>query len=224
MKRFGIGGKKDKGDEGNEESNRNRLFSRSSKPKTSSPAPASSNPYSAPQSTGGNPYAAPPQNGGNPYAAAPKTASSNPYAQSSKQELGGYGSQEIRRTPSSSTQPPAYDPTGYGGGSGGSSRYNNPGEFGAPRGYGGDRFGDSGSKASSIATGGYGGLGRTNSQETMGTEAGRDALFGGAKERYQQRQQQGTLPPEEDPNRGFGGSSGGFNEGYGNHQDRQLTV
>lgn len=63
----------------------------------------------------------------------------------------------------------------------------------------------------------------------MGTQAGRDALFGGAKERYEQKHaqaQQGGLPPDEDPARGYGsgGATGVPDLGYGTYQERVLTV
>jgi hypothetical protein len=64
-----------------------------------------------------------------------------------------------------------------------------------------------------------GGLGRTNSNETMETDAGRQALFGDAKERAEQRQQ-ASAPPYE-YNAGQDGGEGGS---YGAYGDRQLTA
>lgn len=99
------------------------------------------------------------------------------------------------------------------------------GAYGAQRGYGADRYGSNEAGPSVSAPGGYGGLGRSPSQETMSTQAGKDALFGGARERYEQRQAETSLPPEEDPARGYGASGSGVPDmGYGTYQDRQLTV
>ena len=64
-----------------------------------------------------------------------------------------------------------------------------------------------------------GGLGRTNSNETMETDAGRQALFGDAKERAEQRQQ-GSAPSYEYN----AGQDGGEERSYGAYGDRQLTA
>lgn len=117
------------------------------------------------------------------------------------------------------------------GGSGaekyGVDRYGNQGGYGADK-YGGDRYGggQATSTGSRYGPGGYGGLGRTNSNDTTTTD-NRDALFGGAKERVQQKQQQsfGHPPPYEENVDGQSGAYGDSgNQGYGAYQDRQLTA
>lgn len=75
------------------------------------------------------------------------------------------------------------------------------------------------------ARGAMGGLGRTNSNETTTTEDNRNALFGGAKERYAQK---GALPPTNGrPGGGYSADSGtsGTQGGYGAYgEERQLTA
>jgi len=225
---MGLFGKKDKDKDKTEEATRTSLFAKSKKP---SQAPAASNPYAVQQQTP-DPYASTPNYG---ISGTSVNRSQQPPPQQQQQRGGG---------------PPAYDgndngafgkdkspvpPGGYNG-----SKFQSPDAFGQQqRGYGGgDAYGTNGGPSTSQRPGGYGGLGRSNSQDTMATDAGREALFGGAKERLQQRQAQDTiqtsLPPEEDPNRGYGGgggygsSSGGYgssNGGYGEYNpDRQLTA
>lgn len=230
MKKFGIG-KKDKSSE--DDPNRSRLFGKS-RSKAESPAPASTNPYAVQQSSSTpDPYVQSSQSYGQSRAngglAAPSGGS-------------GYGPSRSLSTNSQDphAQPPPY--TGGGGYSGDRSRNDKSpvpsGGYGAPRygntgygnqsGYGGDKFGTStANDAHSIVSsrpGGYGGMGLSGSQETLDTQSGRDALFGGAKERLAKQEQSAGLPPEEDPARGYDGGAGAMDMGYGTYQDRQLTA
>jgi len=218
---MGLFGKKDKDKDKSEEATRTSLFAKSKKP---SQAPAASNPYAVQQSTP-DPYASTPNYG-------ISGTSVNRSQQQPPQQRGG----------PSNGGPPAYDgnsafskdksPVPAGGYNG--NKFQSPDAFGQQqRGYGGgDAYGTNGGPSTSQRPGGYGGLGRSNSQDTMATDAGREALFGGAKERIQQRQAQDMvqtgLPPEEDPNRGYGGGGGhgsSSSGGYGQYgADRQLTA
>lgn len=173
MKKFGFGKKAD----GDEEHSR-FSFGRSSK--TSSPAPAVSNPYAqqAPIDTyskdNNNP--APSNNHGTPQNS---SFSNRPGATQSSSMNAGYGA----------------DRYGSGGGYG-ASRYDasNPGS-------GADyKYGESG----------YGRVGGRASNETS-TEENREALFGGAKDRYIQR------GPPAGNDRPVGDYTGGYGE------DRKLT-
>lgn len=234
---FGIG-KKDKGDD--LDSQKKSLFGSRSKSssKVPSPAPSSANPYAAPppQSGGSNPYANQ-SSTSNPYA---NQGSSNPYAtQGGKSDPYAPKSQtNLSQPPTSSLgnltlngseaggPPPSYSgpgqysrdkspvpPGGYGGGA---PRPQNGGGYGQSgygqaAGYGENPYGNGGASSSSRGAGGYGGLGRSNSQETMGTDAGRNALFGDAPKRQAQQQQQ-QAPPEESKDTSYG-NSGGFSSG-----------
>ena len=240
MKKLGLGRKKDGDDE---DSNRSALFGGR---KNKSPAPpASSNPYAvntpadiynqakakagvpgyvnrqpspAPPSAQKGGYGAPPpaqQGGGGSEGkngGYPDDKKSNPYG--SEKKSGGYGGMgEGSRN----------------GGGYGADRY------GAQSGYGGDRYGSGGPQSeaggSRYGPGGYGGLGRTASNAVDTTDDNRDALFGGAKERVQQKTQQqmgyGPPPPYEDGESGEqqpGGYGGNSGPGYGAYGDRQLTA
>ncbi|KAE8149759.1 hypothetical protein BDV25DRAFT_155695 [Aspergillus avenaceus] len=90
-------------------------------------------------------------------------------------------------------------------------------------GYGSDRFGGGGPApaASRYGPGGYGGLGPADPNDAG--DAGRDALFGGARERAQQQQPQGGPPPpysEGSPS--YGGGSNSYNTST--YQERHLTA
>lgn len=201
MGKFGLG-KKDDG----EDSNRLALFggrkSKSPNPQTTNPyanLPSTSDAYSSAKAKAGVPgYAqkapspAPPQQGG--YG-----GMNGGYSDDKKESYGDMG----RNTPRN-------------GGGYGSEKY------GIHGGYGADKYsgtGDSQSGAGGLRPGGYGGMGRTPS---YATEDGRDALFGGAKERVEGRATQqmgyGQPPPYED---GQPPDSGPSYEAYG---DRQLTA
>lgn len=205
------------------------LFGKSGAKLTKS-APPSQNPYAVP-APANDPYAA---RGSNPYAT--QASLNDPYApsqssltqpptsslgsQSLKSEVGDYrGSQQPNRYEKSPVPP-----GGYGGGP---PRYQSAGSYGQDGGYGGDAYGN-GPPQYSSRQGGYGGMGRQNSQDTMTTEAGRNALFGDAPSRAAQHQAAAQQY-------GNGGDSsyantGGYNAsdlhgGYGAPQpDRELTA
>lgn len=126
-----------------------------------------------------------------------------------------YGGSSMRGSP-----PPAY----------GADRYSN-----APSTYGGSQgqrqqnpYGGASQAGPSRGAGGYGGLGRVNSNDTLSTQAGKDALFGDARERAQKK--------ETEQNNGFPGDnkqpSGEYyatgtpaaGPSYGAYQDRNLTA
>ena len=106
-------------------------------------------------------------------------------------------------------------------------------KYGAQGGYGADRYGSGGGGGgggppppSKYGAGGYGGLGRAPS--TADTDDGRDALFGGARDRVQKRS---------DPQKGYGQPPPPYEEGdefntgrdpnepqYEAYGDRQLTA
>lgn len=103
---------------------------------------------------------------------------------------------------------------GYDSGRYGAEKYSNQGGYGGGNPYGQQR--------ESTRPGGYGGLGRTQSLETTDTDDNRDLLFGGAGDRFQQKQQ--SRPPP------YGEAQSG-QDGYSNQQsygaygaDRQLTA
>ncbi|GKT42227.1 protein transport protein SEC9 [Colletotrichum spaethianum] len=194
MKKFGFG--KKGGDDGDDAS-RSALFGRKSK----SPAQGNDNPY-AQVPAGNDPYA---QDGnkfagmtpyqqaraGAPGVGAPGGLPAGPRAGGPSPAAGGYGAEK------------------YGAASGyGANRYdNNQNAYGS-----GQRPGAA--AAGARGPGGYGGLGRTNSNDT---DAVRDELFSGAQDRYQQNKPQAG---------GYGqsavpGEDGGYG-GYG--APRELTA
>ncbi|GAB1727596.1 hypothetical protein NU195Hw_g4671t1 [Hortaea werneckii] len=191
---MGWGKKKVEAD--GEESKRSRLFG-GKKDKPASPAPSASNPYAAAPPSNGNPYAS---KSSNPYASA--NGKSDPYATPSQSSFSHPPSTTYSNTTLTSdrSNPPPYDagtsfpnrydksPAPSRGFGGIEQRYpaGNSG-YGQANGYGSDPYGNGGNGTQpSRGTGGYGGLGRSNSQETMGTDAGRSALFGDAAQRAQQ--------------------------------------
>jgi hypothetical protein len=223
---FGIG-KKDKGDD--LDSQKRSLFGGRSKSsnKTAQAAPSSANPYAAPapQAATSNPYAN--QGSSNPYANA--GGKSDPYAPKSQSNLSqpptsSFGSLTLNGSEAGGP-PPSYSgpgqtsrdkspvpPGGYGGAA---PRPQNGGAYGQSgyaqgAGYGENPYGNGGASSASRGGGGYGGLGRSNSQETMGTDAGRNALFGDAPKRVAQQQQE--QPSEQNQDTSYG-NSGGFSSG-----------
>ena len=188
---MGWGKKKMEAD--GEESKRSRLFG-GKKDKPASPAPSASNPYAAAPPSNGNPYAS---KSSNPYASA--NGKSDPYAAPSQSfsqpPSTSYSNSTLTSEPSN---PPPYGaapsfpnrfekssvpPGGYGGSG---PRYPT-GDGSQVSGYGSNPYGGGGSNAQpNHRAGGYGGMGRSNSQETMGTDAGRSALLGDAAQRAQQ--------------------------------------
>ena len=240
MGKFGFG---KKGDDG-EDSNRLALFG--SKSKNKSPAP-STNPYAQP-TIPPDPYTQAKMKVYNPAAA---QSSNNKYDEPNG---GGYGGENPY-----SADNKAGGNNGYGGMSGNDNKYGAQSGGHGGGGYGSDRYGSNsgydpwthmqlyprkvnrygtsgGPAASQTASrygaGGYGGLGG-DSFDTA-TEEKRNELFGGAKDRLQQKSQQnggyGQPPPYEDggqpPSQSgtYGDSSS--SQGYGGpvYQDRQLTA
>ena len=163
----------------------------------------------------------------------PNDKKSNPYG--SKKQSGSNGGYLDDKRPNpygSEKQPGSNEGMGEGSRKGGGYGAD---QYGAQSGYGGDRYGSGGPQSeaggSRYGPGGYGGLGRTASHATDATDDNRDALFGGARERVQQKTQQqmgyGAPPPYEEGGSGegqpggFGASSG---PSYGAYGDRQLTA
>ena len=220
MKKFSFGKKGD----GDEDSNRSALFGRSSK--NSSPASAASNPYAQPPPAS-DPYAQdnnkyanmpPPSygpSGASPYQQARQNYGLTPDQNKSSLPSGrapNRGDNGASPAPRANTHSP--QPTGTGYGAEG---------YGSGAGYGSNRYESTNATASSrYGPGGYGGLGRRNSNETTTTEDNRDALFGGAKERYAQKV---SLPPSDGRPIGGYSESPAFGSGQGSYgEGRQLTA
>lgn len=219
MKKFGF---KKKG-EGDEESSRTALFGRSSK--HSSPAPAANNPYAQPPPPANDPYAQDNQK----YAFGPSGASPYQQARIGLPDGPGSGRGGLPSGPSpsrggygASPTPPAVDRASAASGGGyGAEKYGSGG------GYGANRYGGPPAETQSIyGAGGYGGLARTNSNETTTTEVQKEALFGNAKERYANKP---ALPPSNGrPGGGYSADSTGTSDSQDGHgaygEDRQLTA
>ncbi|KAB8278693.1 hypothetical protein BDV30DRAFT_203465 [Aspergillus minisclerotigenes] len=123
-------------------------------------------------------------------------------------------------------QPPAHN-TPAGGNVPGDNKLQGgyaPNKFVNQGGYGGDRFGGGGPApaTSRYGPGGYGGLGSADPNDPG--DAGRDALFGGARERAQQQQPQGGAPPPpySEGNPSYGGGSNAYTTST--YQERHLTA
>lgn len=191
MKKFGFGKKSDDGDD----ANRNALFG--SRKKNSTPAPSD------------NPYAN--QGTNDPYAEQTK------YANMGSHQPGNGGPNNGARPP------PANGYSAYQGGQNAGpqqtapSGYSND-RYGAGGGYGSNRYdsgpGPNNSNAPTGARGpgGYGGFGRDVPDNN------RDALFAGAQERLEQKQQISAPPGASTPQ---SGASGGSYGGYG--EQREMT-
>ena len=227
-----FGFKKGEG-EADLDSKKASLFgSRNKLSKSGSPAP-SNNPYAVPQSSN-DPYAA---RGSNPYAN--QNAINDPYAPKSQSSLtqpptSSLGSLTLKSeyggppeyNRGTSPQPNRYEKSpvpagGYGGG--GAPKYQNTGSYGQASGYGSDPYGNQ----QPSRPGGYGGLGRTYSNDTVSTDVGRNALFGDAPKRAAEQQS----APQQYGNGGDNSYAniGGYNAsdsygGYGAQPDRELTA
>lgn len=140
----------------------------------------------------------------NPYA---NQGGSDPYAEQTK-----YANMGARPSP------PANGYTPYQGGQNGAPQQPAPSGYGSDRygsggGYGSNRY-DSGPgsnnnnspAAGARGPGGYGGFGRD------APDSNRDALFAGAQERLEQKQQQGAAPGADSQSGAAGGSYGGYGE------------
>lgn len=226
--------------DGDEDSSRLALFG--SRSKARSPAPPSQNPYAQP-TVAPDPYTQAKMNAGILPAQGPP-----PQGRGAPQAPGGYGGLG-QPAPGGYGRDNRYGgpQNGYGGENkpGGPSpgAYSQDQKFGAPgggrgaagfapnqyagqNGYGGNKGGENPYAAISqtsgtarYGAGGYGGLGRTNSSETTTTDMNRDALFGEARERAQERQQTGAPPYEYNA-----GQPEGEARNYGAYGDRQLTA
>lgn len=156
-----------------------------------------------------NPYATPTA-GSDPYADSNKYANVSPYA-AAKAQYGPPGSTLAPRdyAPSvASTAAPSYTTqpqNGYG-----------PERFGNGGGYGNSSYGVPDPTRS------YGNLGRSRSNETVATEAYKEELFGDARARQAQRQQQ-QLPPDNAQSDGGYGAADGYGQGSAYGQQRELT-
>ncbi|KAF7859536.1 hypothetical protein EAF04_008617 [Stromatinia cepivora] len=189
------------------------LFSR--KDKNSSPAPAA-NPYATPQPQA-DPYAQ-----DNKYANMPAQPTQSPY-QSARQQY---------TAPGAGNAPNGGLPGGPRGGMGGPNPRApapNGGGYGSDKygsggGYGANRYdGPPANSGSKYGPAGYGGLGRTNSNDTTTTEDNKNELFGGAKDRYAQKAAASSdRPPPYGAQSDSGPSTGGGYGAYG--EERQLTA
>ncbi|KAK7952397.1 synaptosomal-associated protein- 23kDa [Apiospora aurea] len=170
-----------------------------------------------------NPYA---RGGNDPYAT-PMTGAQATYNQYKNQPVGGGlpggprggpgglpggprgGAPSLNRNGSSAsneTAPPPYSNSQQPSGG-----YSNE-KFGSAGGYGSSRYDSGGAGRGARGPGGYGGLGGGDADST------RDALFSGARERADQRQQQ----PSAAPGAGDYGTPSTSYGGYGQH--RELTA
>lgn len=240
---FGLG-KRDKDKDADLDKQKSSLFGGRSKSstngsKSSATAPQSANPYAVPPPSS-DPYAA---KSNNPYA---NQGGNDPYAPNSsrndlKSSFGnlsvndngpppGYGASQRGPSPVGREKSPV-PPGGYGGGPPRYPTQQDDGGYG--QGYGSDPYGSGSGSGAGISGGqsrygpsGYGGLGRSNSQDTMNTEAGRNALFGDAAQRQavQAAQSPGPEQPQDNSYSGDGLGFGGESLGYGSAPDRQLTA
>ncbi len=219
---------------GDDDSSRLALFG--SRSKSKSPAPPSQNPYA---------QAVPPD----PYTRAKMNAGVVPLPNGPQPEQDGHqAGLASQGTYGSMGQPhPRQNPhgagSGYGGppqqsygappprGPGGDSKYGlslgggyGPEKFGNQNGYGAGRSGGKpyagfAQTSGTPRTGGYGGLGPTNDQAD---DPDRDQLFGGARDRIEQKQQNSMSgPPGYQYNEG---DNAGADRNYGAYGDRQLTA
>lgn len=233
MKKLGFGKKTDSDDS----SNRSALFGSRSKNKSPNPT---TNPYAQP-SLASDPYSQAKQHAGVGVGGAQNgvSSSNDRYGQTSEQTRpggyggmngggygGGYGGGDDQYGGNGDSK--SYSKSGANGAGGGYG----PDKYGAQGGYGADKYGTGaassrdGGGTSRYGPGGYGGLGSAKNYEDS-----RDALFGGAKERVQQKPpnagQSGQPPPyaadygQSGQSGAYGGDHGSSYEAYG---DRQLTA
>lgn len=188
---FGLSKKdKDKERSRDESASRSALFGRSKSSKAAAP---SDNPYAV-QASNPDPYAKP----ADPYASRPESKSQAPPAYDGRSA-----------SPMSNDKTPV--PVGGYGGPG--PRFGGQGNYAQQGGYGSTPYGSE--QPQSARAGGYGGLGRVDSNETMGTDAGRAALFGDAPQRQLQQQ---IEQPSATQDNSYAGRSDGYNanSSYGN--------
>ncbi|KAF4635499.1 hypothetical protein G7Y89_g2604 [Cudoniella acicularis] len=206
--------------DGDEDSKRSALFSGRSK--NASPAPADSNPYAQPPQAADpyaqdtNKYANMGPSGGSPYQQARQQYGlpNGPGAARGGGLPNGPGANRGGPSPAPNRQP-------QNGGGYGAEKYGSGGGYGANRYDAAPSYGAAPDTGSRYGPGGYGGLGRTNSSDTTTTEDNRDALFGGAKDRYAQK----AMPPSNgQPGGDYAAESGASAGGYGAYGDRELTA
>ncbi len=224
MGKFGLGKKSD----GDEDSGRSGLFSRS---KNKSPMPTA-NPYAQPieRASAADPYQQAKFNAGvGGYTKSPNPPGVNGLPSSSRvgpsvTRPGEYGEDNNFANGDSKS---AGNASQYGGGYG-SERY------GTQNGYGADRYGGQSQaeeRGSRYGPGGYGGLGDAINPHSA-PDRTREPLFGGSKDRPDGQQQPSEPPPyDTDANQGggsvgLGGTSGdyGGTSSYEAYGDRQLTA
>ena len=144
----------------------------------------------------------------NPYAAPP---ANDPYAQPPPSYSGG--SDSYRQEKSPAVTGPGQN---YGQRSGGYG--DQGGNYGGQSGYGSDRYGGG---AASRGPGGYGGLGRADSNDSKATDAGRNELFGNAAQRQQQPPSGGYGQTggygDRSQEGGYGATSGGYGQSSGGY-------
>ncbi|KAF1925306.1 uncharacterized protein M421DRAFT_70242 [Didymella exigua CBS 183.55] len=156
----------------------------------------------------------------NPYAAAP---GKDPYAQPPPPQYSG-PDDGFRADKTPAVTGPGQQ---FGGGRGAGAGYGaQGGSYGAQSGYGNDRYGGSPApQQSARGPGGYGGLGRTDSNDT---DVNRSDLFGNAAQRQQEQPQQPQQGGGYGQPGGYGqatpGGYGASSGGYGAYGDRELTA
>jgi hypothetical protein len=205
-----------------DDSSRSALFSR----KKSSPAPQADNPYAQKQAPN------------DPYADTAKYANMSPYQQArvglnnggrpgAPPQAGGpgagqYGSHSPAPSSASHTSaPPSTASSGYGGmppPSTASSGYSND-RYGSGGGYGSNRYDNAPPPSGARGPGGYGGFGRSGDNDA---DSNRDALFSGAQQRQEQRQQNAPAGGAYGQSDASATASGGDYGGYG--EARELTA
>lgn len=232
MKKLGFG-KKGGGDE---DSNRSALFGSRSKNKSPNP---SANPYAQPPSTS-DPYNQAKLDANVGGVNRGPSPSNDPYSKGGPPlRQGGYGGMSVGGyggDPKTDKRFEDSNDVGSGGNLGGGRGYTSD-RYGTQNGYGADRYGTGTSStqpssgSSRYGPGGYGGLSSGQGYDTAAVDDNRDALFGGAKERVQQRSQHSDglgQPPPYGADFGQGGESGAYggeaNNGYEAYGDRQLTA
>lgn len=180
-----------------EDSNRRALFG--SRSKNKSPAPAS------------NPYAQPAHI--DPYTKAKIQAGVVPPPADYQ---GGNGSPAPAGGPHAIPSDNKYS----------ANRYGNQGGYGSDRYGSGSNGAGAGAGASRYGSGGYGGLGSADPNDPSASDAARNELFAGARDRAQPNG--GAAPPPYSPGQegGQGGDYGGGSNEYSmaTYQDRQLTA
>ncbi|KAL6248983.1 Protein transport protein S9 plasma membrane t-SNARE [Rhinocladiella similis] len=208
-----------KGDN-DDDSSRLALFG--SRSKSKSPAPPTNNPYAQP-AIPPDPYTRAKMSAGiaPPSDQAPRGGIHTGPGPQGHSGLPGPGQQrpsQGRENPYASNQPSGYDNK-----SGSSQGGYGPDKFGNQNGYGGAASG--GNPYASVQQpsgtsrqGGYGGLGPSTIYDN---DSNRDELFGGARERVQQKQQnQPSGPPDYE----YTSNNDGGDRSYGAYGDRQLTA